>query len=724
MTIVWVVMGGMCIFLTLFLFAAVATYWSHIREQGVDEFVSAYLVDTLVVQAFTFEFREMFNLLVFNVVMRELILLTCCLRCASKEEQDKLGLTKSTAGTSASSRTLNKDAAGRARAGLARGLSRQLSRMGTLTNLTGAGAGGSRFPIEARVLEVDAEALAFDLLRAAVSEHALAVNMLRTVRRTWRLQHLADGVLGYAERALADGLERAQTTDEWMEHRRTLLWEKVHLLSSSMDDSHVKLGKVLAELLAAVLPDPMADMPKTSERRATLARVDTAFIDRIRLVTRQSYEEAAAAADGQAVVEESVAGEAADVAERPVGGGSKGVERVSQVTMVRESRAWEMGLPPKPLFGKGTSSTISAGGSRPGSSGQISSSSTASLTSVKPAPSRIAIRKDTPGPSTTRWEAPDDTHLLVSSGGMDSIASSARGSSMLARAPSLAQGRPRTVSLPPGLPPVTGGAHRCRAILPPGLPPVRGTHSLPPLPPGLPPLTEGPVPHLPPSPPPSPSAEGMEPGKAADASAADSPATHAAPATHVISEREVRCASQEARCASLGGEPSVAHSVSQGHLSSVFSRLGSSRFGKSSRWASVASATSVGIGQGCRGQSGSEARPASAATAAKPAVPRFVAGRSGVTPGYLLPVARELSFKYDAEDPPEEQTAESDRFYAYMLLAVWEETIEAQEQHAFWKREEPAPLPRAGIRAGKMGLTGVIAAIRLGIGGQEGGPGK
>jgi len=234
----------------------------------------------------------------------------------------------------------------------------------------------------------------------------------------------------------------------------------------------------------------------------------------------------------------------------------------------------------------------------------------------------------------------------------------------------------------------------------------------------------GPVPHLPPSPPPSPSAEGTEPSKAADASAVDGPAADAAPATHVISEKDVRCASQEVRCASRNGEPSQAHSVSQAHgrhLSSIFSRLGGSRFGKSSRWASVASATSVGIGQGCRGQSGSEARPASAA---KPAVPRFVAGRSGVTPGYLLPVARELSFKYEAEDPPEEQTAESDRFYAYMLLAVWEETIEAQEQHAFWKREEPAPLPRAGIRAGKIGLTGVIAAIRLGIGGQDGGPGK
>ena len=701
MTIVWVVMGGMCIFLTLFLFAAVATYWSHIREQGVDEFVSAYLVDTLVIQAFTFEFREMFNLLVFNVVMRELILLTCCLRCASKEEQDKLGLTKSTAGSSASSRTLNKDAASRARAGLARGLSRQLSRMGTLTNLTGAGAGGSRFPIEARVLEVDAEALAFDLLRAAVSEHALAVNMLRTVRRTWRLQHLADGVLGYAERALTDGLERAQTTDEWMEHRRTLLWEKVHLLRSSMDDSHVKLGKVLAELLAAVLPDPMADMPKTSERRATLARVDTAFIDRIRLVTRQSYEEAAAAADGQAVVEGSVAGEAAaaadgqavveglvageaaaavdgqavvegmvageaaNVAERRLSVESKGVERLSQVTMVRESRAWEMGLPPKPLFGRGMSSTSSAGGSRPGGSGEIGASSTVSLTSVKPKASRIAIRKDTPAPSTSRWVAP---------GGMDLIASSARGSSMLARAPTLAQGRPRTVSLPAGLPPVTGGARLTPTLapLPPGLPPVRGTRSLPPLPPGLPPVTEGPgpVPHLPPSPPPSPSAEGTEPSKAADASAVDGPAADAAPATHVISEKDVRCASQEVRCASRNGEPSQAHSVSQAHgrhLSSIFSRLGGSRFGKSSRWASVASATSVGIGQGCRGQSGSEARPASAA---KPAVPRFVAGRSGVTPGYLLPVARELSFKYEAEDPPEEQTAESDRFYAYMLLAV------------------------------------------------------
>lgn len=66
--------------------------------------------------------------------------------------------------------------------------------------------------------------------------------------------------------------------------------------------------------------------------------------------------------------------------------------------------------------------------------------------------------------------------------------------------------------------------------------------------------------------------------------------------------------------------------------------------------------------------------------------PRFVPGRSGVTSGYLLPIARELTFKYEIEEPPPAHTAEADRFHALVLLAVWEETLEAQQQTEFWTR--------------------------------------
>jgi len=74
--------------------------------------------------------------------------------------------------------------------------------------------------------------------------------------------------------------------------------------------------------------------------------------------------------------------------------------------------------------------------------------------------------------------------------------------------------------------------------------------------------------------------------------------------------------------------------------------------------------------------------------------PRFIPGRTSVTSGYLLPVARELTFTYDLADPPPEVTAEADRFYLLMLLSVWEETIELRKHCKFWamgqkKKDDP-----------------------------------
>ena len=84
--------------LVLIFFQTVATYWPEVERAGTDRFVNAYLVQTLLIQAFACEFREIFNIVVANFVVRELLLLLCCLRCASHSEQEQLGLRASPRG--------------------------------------------------------------------------------------------------------------------------------------------------------------------------------------------------------------------------------------------------------------------------------------------------------------------------------------------------------------------------------------------------------------------------------------------------------------------------------------------------------------------------------------------------------------------------------------------------------------------------------------------------
>ena len=69
-------------------------------------------------------------------------------------------------------------------------------------------------------------------------------------------------------------------------------------------------------------------------------------------------------------------------------------------------------------------------------------------------------------------------------------------------------------------------------------------------------------------------------------------------------------------------------------------------------------------------------------TAPTDPAPRFMPGRAGVTQGFLLPFAKELQFTF--EEPPDEGTAEADRYHALMLLSLWEEMTEAQELAAYW----------------------------------------
>ena len=52
------VMISITVFLVILCFFTVAVYWSHVESVGVDQFVNAYLINTLLIQAFACEFRE------------------------------------------------------------------------------------------------------------------------------------------------------------------------------------------------------------------------------------------------------------------------------------------------------------------------------------------------------------------------------------------------------------------------------------------------------------------------------------------------------------------------------------------------------------------------------------------------------------------------------------------------------------------------------------------
>ena len=77
------VMISMTVFLVILFFSTVAVYWSHVESVGVDQFVNAYLINTLLIQAFACEFREIFNILFANILLKELLMILCCLPCVS-----------------------------------------------------------------------------------------------------------------------------------------------------------------------------------------------------------------------------------------------------------------------------------------------------------------------------------------------------------------------------------------------------------------------------------------------------------------------------------------------------------------------------------------------------------------------------------------------------------------------------------------------------------------
>ena len=229
--LVWAVQLALCAFLVLFFFATLATYWPHIEAQGIDNFAFAYFIDTLLIQAFACEFREILSVVVFNFLMRELLLLFCCLRCSADfrgEGEDAF---------------LTKLARARARKGLARGMTRQLS---TLI----FGMGKSTF-VEEDLLGDEGEAALGEALREAAADHAVVASQLRGAQRTWRLAH----PLG--EEAQLARLHLDQETPHWRDRRAHRVWRRLRAIEVEALPGASELHAVLDALLAPILPAPI-----------------------------------------------------------------------------------------------------------------------------------------------------------------------------------------------------------------------------------------------------------------------------------------------------------------------------------------------------------------------------------------------------------------------------------------------------------------------------------
>ncbi len=149
-----------------------------------------------------------------------------------------------------------------------------------------------------------------------------------------------------------------------------------------------------------------------------------------------------------------------------------------------------------------------------------------------------------------------------------------------------------------------------------------------------------------------------------------------------------------------GGSAAVSETASRG--GSASGRYGSASGARnSSRYGSASSSRS---GSSRSGSGRADGEPGT------PRPEKLEPGRGGLTPGYLLPVARELQFKQQIdEDAGIVTRAQRQRHACFRLLAIWEEAIEMQQQArsppwpygaAFCPppSTHPAPLPSRGAR--------------------------
>ena len=706
MQILWLVMIGICVFLVIVFFSCVAVYWEHVESVGTDKFLEAYLFDTLLIQAFACEFREIFNIVFANFLLKELILLFCCLRCASAVEKRSLGLTHQ------GSAALERDHAIKARRGLARGLSVQISRLGSIMRSM------STVLPEAppRALSETAEAMLFTVLRNSISKHAVAISQLRGARRAWKGDHRFSRV-AEEERLLHD-LNAERASSEWTELRRVQLMSNIHNIADGIalggeDDpagvDAMQLRDYLASLATQLLPPPQPRSAPSSPSK----RKPSGLAAQVKAAVSAAALTKADDVDGCA---EAIGAGAATGGHRR--GSFKAAMRAAVIAapnaqvaaMRREALHVPLarvptGLPPgaPPMADGGTRSTT-----------------------------RREPRCKPPS------ELPPGRTLA-----------------------SLPTGRPPAI--PAGLPPT----------LPAGMPPAFSSHyardghatrecrTTPSKTRGKTPAAPSSPTAAPSSPPPSPpSTEGAP----VDDPTTGQPAVRKASFGRLSFERapkkgdprhtcrkrierpagtafeldraELARGNSFPRTTEVGGssasttsddvarEAVVHENTSRSDRSSFLHRtlrVGRSRYRSCEEGQEGARGGARGfldsIGEDGGGERGGGRRSSTATTAvsktgsiAAGSEPRFIPGRSGVTEGYLLPLARELQFNY--EEPPEPQTAEADRFHALELLSVWEEQIEARELAGYWTYHHH--VGRAGRKDAKIQKVTLKKALRAG----------
>ena len=270
--VLWAVMIGSCVFLIFVFFSCIINYWEHVEAVGTDTFLQAYLINTLLIQAFACEFREIFNVVFANIILREVLMLFCCLRCASATQQEHLGLAASRReGSTKAGAAITRDAAARARRGEARGLMHHLSQMreSVRESITGLLA-----PPKPRLLLAGSEEMLFLALRTALTKHTLALSQLRAAKRAWRYQHIfSAGGPGSARDELIKGLDAARESPEWVQLRHLRIREHIRALVESEHATVNSVQQTYANQLATLLTSLASSLLAGFDEKPTAAQV-------------------------------------------------------------------------------------------------------------------------------------------------------------------------------------------------------------------------------------------------------------------------------------------------------------------------------------------------------------------------------------------------------------------------------------------------------------------
>ena len=274
--VVWAIMIGLCCFFIFVFFSCIINYWEHVEAVGTDTFLQAYLINTLLIQAFACEFREIFNVVFANIILREVLMLFCCLRCASATSRSTWAAPRAARAAQAGA-AITRDAAARARRGEARGLMHHLSQMreSVRESITGLLA-----PPKPRLLLAGSEEMLFLALRTALTKHTLALSQLRAAKRAWRYQHIfSAGGPGSARDELLKGLDAAREGPEWVQLRHLRIREHIRALVESEHATVNSVQQTYANQLATLLTS--SELAARGLRRAADGRAGRAGQGRV-----------------------------------------------------------------------------------------------------------------------------------------------------------------------------------------------------------------------------------------------------------------------------------------------------------------------------------------------------------------------------------------------------------------------------------------------------------